>query len=75
MILFAVGGLLAAVFYVPMLIAALRGELDYLQESGVVLYSTDLLAYVTPSPFNPLVSALGLIPAWGWDVPGGATHQ
>ncbi len=75
MILFAVGGLLAAVFYVPMLLAALRGELDYLQESGVVLYSTDLLAYVTPSPFNPLVSALGLIPAWGWDVLGDAANE
>lgn len=75
LLLFAVGGLLTAFFYTPMLVAALRGELDYLQESGVVLYSTDLLAYITPSPFNPVLSAAGLIPAWGWDVLGDAGNE
>ena len=74
-ILFMVGGALALFFYVPLLVASLNGSLDYLQDAGVVQYSTDLLAYVTPSPFNPVLSGLGLIPAWAGAVLGDATIE
>ena len=75
LILFAVGGALALFFYGPLLVASLNGSLDYLQDAGVVQYSTDLLAYVTPSPFNPVLSGLGLIPAWAGAVLGDATIE
>ena len=75
LILFGVGGVLALFFYVPLLVASLDGSLDYLQDAGVVQYSTDLLAYITPSPFNPVLSGLGLIPAWAEAVLGDATIE
>ncbi len=62
-------------FYAPMLAEYLSGDLHYLQETGVVRYSADLLAYVTPSPFNATLSGLGLIPTWAWDVLGDSTIE
>jgi len=64
-----------AFFYAPMLAEYLSGDLRYLQETGVVRYSADLLAYVTPSPFNTTLSGLALIPGWAWDVLGDSTIE
>ena len=56
--------------YLPLFQEMLRGGSDYLQESGTVRYSTDLLAFGLPSPFNPVVANLGLDWQVAWDVLG-----
>lgn len=70
-----VAGVLGVFFYGPLLLDSLRGGTAYLAETGVVRYSADLLAFITPSPFNPVIETLGLIPGWGWDVLGDSTIE
>jgi hypothetical protein len=58
---------LAALVVGPILLSALSGSLageSYLEEGGTVFHSTDLLAFVTPSPYHPLLGRLGLVPAF-----------
>jgi hypothetical protein len=58
---------LAALVVVPLLLpTVLRAtqEDSYLQKWGTVLHSTDLLAFFTPSPYHPVLRALGLVPAF-----------
>ncbi len=57
-----------AFFYTPMLLSYLNGELRFLTDSGAAVFSTDLAAFITPSPFNPVAASLNLVPAWGYDV-------
>ena len=63
------GGLLILPFYVPMLTGAGRAELHALRETGVVRYSADPLAFVSPSPFG-LLDDVGLVPDYARDVLG-----
>ena len=56
---------LAALVTLPFLLPTVRisGASDsYLDAPGVVKHSTDLLAFFTPSPYHPLLRALGLVP-------------
>ncbi len=69
----AAGGLL--LLYAPLMEGYLSGRIANLQESGVVRYSTDLLGFITPSPFNPVLGQLGLVPGWAWDVLGDNTIE
>ncbi len=63
------------IFYGPLLVAYLEGTTVGLQGEGVIQYSADLLAFITPSPFNPVFSGLGLLPPWAWDVLGDNTIE
>jgi hypothetical protein len=68
-LLFGVGGLLIAPFYLPLfndLTAPNRPA--YLQETGWVQYSADPLAFIAPSPFTPWLS--GIVPAYSRTVLG-----
>jgi len=58
------------ILYMPLLEGFVTGRIENLREVGVVRYSADLLAFVTPSPFGPVLGRLGLYPAWAWDVLG-----
>lgn len=63
------GGLLLVPFYAPLLTDDGRREVEQLREPGRVAYSTDLLAFVSPSPFGPLDDA-GLVPGYAREVLG-----
>ncbi|GAB4573346.1 MAG: hypothetical protein Kow0077_15460 [Anaerolineae bacterium] len=69
-LLLAIGAAFAVFLYTPYFLAAIRGATGYLTETGAVRYSADLLAPLTPSPFNPVFNGLGLLPPWAWDVLG-----
>lgn len=61
---------LAALVVVPILwpsVAAQR-EKGYLSAGGTVLYSTDLLAFFTPSPYHPVLRETGWLPGYAEDV-------
>ncbi len=68
-IMFGVGVLLIAPFYLPLL-----GDLvgssrpAYLEEGGAVLYSADLIGFIAPSPFNPWTGTV--VPAFSREVLG-----
>ncbi len=49
----------------PTLAESQQGNLDYLTPDNLTEHATDLLAFVLPSPFNPILSSLGLVPAFG----------
>ncbi len=66
----SVAALIGAALYLPLFLEMQRGGSDYLQETGTVRYSTDLLAFGLPSPFNPTVQVLGLDWQVAWDVLG-----
>ncbi len=70
MIMAGVAGLIAVVLYLPLLLEMMRGDSAFLAETGTVRYSTDLLAFGLPSPFNPVAKALGLVSQTTWDVLG-----
>ncbi|MFB0546924.1 MAG: hypothetical protein ACETWB_08435, partial [Anaerolineae bacterium] len=53
-IAFGLAALLTGPFLLPFFFLSLTGRLNYLSMGGVVDYSTDLLAFFTPSPFHPL---------------------
>jgi len=59
-----VAGLTTAPFLLPFLLGILRGKLGYLQEEGATVFSTDLLGFLAPSPTNPVLRHLGLIPSF-----------
>ena len=55
---------IALPFLAPLITGRFRSGLDYLSTSGVVGHSSDLLAYLTPSPYHPILRPLGLVPAF-----------
>lgn len=55
---------MTAPFLLPFLVSSLRGELAYLQEGGATVFAADLLGFVAPSPTNPVLQHLGLLPAF-----------
>lgn len=57
-----VTALTAAPFLLPFLLESLQGTLGYLQEGGATVFSADLLSFLAPSPTNPVLRRLGLIP-------------
>lgn len=67
-VLVGVGLVGLAFFYTPMLLSYVNAELRFLNDSGAAVFSTDLAAFITPSPFNPVAASLNLVPAWGYDV-------
>ncbi|HXV99844.1 MAG TPA: hypothetical protein VEC93_15615, partial [Anaerolineae bacterium] len=58
--------LLAATIFLPfawpIFNQSQQGGLDYLTPANLTEHSTDLLAFIMPSPYNPLLAQLGLIP-------------
>ncbi len=62
-------GLLALMIFLPFAWPTLRqtqqGELAYLASDNLTEHATDLLAFGLPSPYNPILAPLGLIPAFG----------
>ena len=67
--LLALGGALIVPVYAPLLTEAGRAELTSIEEGGRVTFSTDLLAFASPSPFGPLDDA-GLAPEYSRRVLG-----
>lgn len=67
--LLALGGALVIPFFAPLLTEAGRAELTSVEEGGRVTFSTDALAFVSPSPFGPLDDA-GLTPVYSRRVLG-----
>mgnify|MGYP006283922879 FL=1 len=59
---FLVSMVLTLPFFMPLLSGRLQDDLGYLSTHGIVQHSTELLAFVTPSPFHPVLAPLGLIP-------------
>jgi len=56
---------LAAIAVVPFLLPTVLlsvGDASFLHKGGTVKYSTDLLAFFTPSPYHPVLGSLGLVP-------------
>ena len=60
---FGLAALVIVPFLLPTILDALAGE-SYLQEAGTVFHSTDLLAFITPSPYHPLLERLGRAPSF-----------
>jgi hypothetical protein len=56
--------LIAAPFFWPVLHQQAAGQGAYLEDIGAVRFSADLLGIVAPSPANPVLKALGLVPAY-----------
>lgn len=67
--LLVLGGLLIVPFFAPLLTEAGRAELTSVEEGGRVTFSTDLLAFASPSPFGPLED-VGLAPEYARRVLG-----
>jgi hypothetical protein len=63
------GGALILPFYVPLFTAEGRAEVSDIEAGGRVRYSTDLLAFASPSPFGLLKKA-DLVPDYVYDVLG-----
>jgi hypothetical protein len=61
---------IAALVVVPVLWSAVAAQREkgYLSAGGTVLYSTDLLALFTPSPFHPVLREIGWLPGYAEDV-------
>lgn len=62
----ALAGIL--VLFLPLAMDLASGQPDNLQAAGTVDFSTDLLGFITSSPFNDHMRALGLVPGWADDV-------
>lgn len=62
---------LAILVVLPFYLPVLREQLDqasaYLQEDGIETFSADVLGMVSPSPLNPVLEPLGLIPNYARD--------
>ncbi|RME70325.1 MAG: hypothetical protein D6784_16925 [Chloroflexi bacterium] len=58
--------LLAIIMFLPFawptLVQNQQGELAYLTPKDLTKHTTDLLAFLLPSPYNPVLASLGLIP-------------
>jgi hypothetical protein len=65
---FGLAALLVAPFLWPVLREQVEGQGEHLQAEGTVTYSADLLGIVSPSPLNPLLNALGLVPPYARSV-------
>jgi len=61
-VMLGAAGLIAAPFLMPFLLETIKGELGYLQERGTVAFSVDLLGFIAPSPDNPVLQSLRLVP-------------
>lgn len=57
-------GLLTAPFFVPFVASKFTGKLGFLSEEGTLDFSNDLLAFVSPSRYHPLLGRLGLWPSF-----------
>lgn len=68
-VMIAGGVILLLPFYAPLLTEAGRVEMDDVRETGVVTFSADPLAFVSPSPLG-WVDDLGLVPDYARDVLG-----
>lgn len=53
---------LIAGFYLPLLLSVLRGENRHLGQGDSVNFALDLLAFVSPSNYHPLLAPLHLLP-------------
>jgi hypothetical protein len=53
---------LALPWFLPVASATLRGELAHMVARGSARFSSDLLSFVVPSPSNPVLQRLGLVP-------------
>jgi hypothetical protein len=60
----SLGALIAAPFFWPALSQQAAGQGSYLEGVGTVSFSADLLGIVAPSPVNPVLSALGVVPPY-----------
>jgi hypothetical protein len=60
----ALGAAIAAPFFWPVLSQQTTGEGTYLEGIGTVSFSADLLGIVAPSPLNPVLDELGIVPAY-----------
>lgn len=58
------GVLIAVLFFWPVLRQQTAGQGGYLEGIGTVSFSADLLGLVAPSPANPVLDGLGLVPAY-----------
>lgn len=67
--------LLALLLFLPFAWPTLRqsgqGELDYLTPNSLTDHAADLLAFITPSPYNPILAKLGLAPAFSGSIISG----
>ncbi len=59
---FTIGVAVALPWFLPLLMATLWGQTEYMHSGGSVAFSADLLSFLTPSPFNPVLSRLRLVP-------------
>lgn len=60
---FGLAAVMVAPFLLPTVVGALRDG-DYLYKTGIVASSTDLLAFLAPSPYHPLFDLLGWTPRY-----------
>ncbi|MBN1180209.1 MAG: hypothetical protein JXD18_13440 [Anaerolineae bacterium] len=60
----ALGLIIAAPFFWPVLRQQVSGQGAYLEGIGTVSFSADLLGIVAPSPANPVLGALGMVPSY-----------
>lgn len=71
----AAAGLLALVLFLPfawpIFSQSQQGDLAYLTPENVTEHSTDLLAFLMPSPYNPILAQTGLVPAFSQSIIGG----
>ena len=50
----AVFSVLLGPAYLPVVLKAIRGEMEYMPATGLVGFSVDLLSFVLPAPNNPV---------------------
>lgn len=60
---FVVGGIIALPWFVPLIIATLQGQTAHMRSGGTLSFSADLLSFIAPSPYNPVLQNLGLVPS------------
>lgn len=65
---FGIAVLLAVPFFWPVLREQAQGQGEYLQDEGTVFFSADLLGILAPSPLNPFLSALRIVPPFAHNV-------
>jgi hypothetical protein len=58
------GAIIAAPFFWPVLSQQAMGRASYLEGIGTVSFSADLLGIVAPSPVNPVLDRLGIVPPY-----------
>jgi hypothetical protein len=56
--------LIAAPLFWPVLHQQATGQATHLEDIGMVSFSADLLGIISPSPVNPVLNALKLVPAY-----------